>query len=185
MTGANSVAAEPSVGNLAEFSPQQVGAAVSKLISATVGDIAVVFSRSVAHKHYTFADIEWMILPAVVTGQVYVAEVQHKEIGARVPVAVVLWASVSAETDARLAAIAGQKLRLRPDEWQSGEITWIIDIAGDPQAAAGALRQLAATAFKDKPVKLIIADAHSKPCVAHLQDVITPSPDLEITESAG
>ena len=99
-----------------EFSQQQVGAAVSKMLSATIGDVAVVFSRSAAHKHYSLGDIEWMILPAVVTGQVYVAEVEHKEHGARAPVAVVLWASVSADTDQRLTANAGQKIRLRPDE---------------------------------------------------------------------
>jgi hemolysin-activating ACP:hemolysin acyltransferase len=64
MAGANSVALETGVGNLAELSPQQVGAAVSKLISATVGDVAVVFSRSNAHKHYSLVDLEWMILPA-------------------------------------------------------------------------------------------------------------------------
>jgi hemolysin-activating ACP:hemolysin acyltransferase len=52
-----------------EYSPQQVAGAVSKLISATIGDCVVVFSRAQAHKHYSLADIEWMILPAVITLQ--------------------------------------------------------------------------------------------------------------------
>lgn len=43
--------------------PQAVGAAVSKLISATIGEIAVIFARSPAQKHYTFADLEWMVMP--------------------------------------------------------------------------------------------------------------------------
>ena len=47
--------------------PEHVGAAVSKLVSASIGDIAVVFSRSPRHKHYSLADIEWLIVPAVVT----------------------------------------------------------------------------------------------------------------------
>ncbi len=164
-------AAEPT--GAPEFSPQQIAGAVSKLISATIGDCAVVFSKSPAHKHYSLADIEWMILPAVVSGQVYVAEAQHKEIGARVPVAVVLWARVSAETDQRLTASSGQKIRLRPDEWQSGDILWIIDVAGDPQAIESALRQLAVTVFKDRPAKLVMADAHGKPSIAYLQDLIS------------
>lgn len=65
--------------------PQAVGAAVSKLISATIGEIAVIFSRSPAHKHHTFADLEWMVLPAVLTGQVYVAEMMHNERGGWFP----------------------------------------------------------------------------------------------------
>ena len=40
---------------------------MSKLVSASIGDIAVVFSKSAAHKHYTFADLEWMILSDAVT----------------------------------------------------------------------------------------------------------------------
>jgi hypothetical protein len=41
-----------------EFSPQQVAGAVSKLISATIGDCAVVFSRSQAHK--LVVPVEWL-----------------------------------------------------------------------------------------------------------------------------
>ncbi len=158
-----SAVAEPT--GAPEFSPQQIAGAISKLISATIGDCAVVFSKSPAHKHYSLADIEWMILPAVVTGQVYVADAQHKESGARVPVAVVLWARVSTETDQRLAASPDQKIRLRPDEWQSGDIFWIIDVAGDPQAIEIALRQLAATTFKDRPAKIVSVDAQGRPRV--------------------
>jgi hemolysin-activating ACP:hemolysin acyltransferase len=158
----------PLIGDAGAFSSQQIGGAISKLISASVGDVAVVFSRSASHKHYALADIEWMILPAVMTGQAYIAELQHKEHGARAPVAAVLWASVSAETDQRLSASLTQKLRLRPDEWKSGEILWIIDAAGEPRAIAGALAELAQTQFKDKPVKLIMPDAVGKP---HIDDL--------------
>jgi hemolysin-activating ACP:hemolysin acyltransferase len=168
-----------------EFSPQQVAGAVSKLISATIGDCAIVFSRSQAHKHYSLGDIEWMILPAVVTGQVYVAEAQHKESGARVPVAVVLWANVSAETDQRLSTNPGQKIRLRPDEWQSGDISWIIDVAGDPTAAMGALQQLAGTVFKDRPTKIVIAGAQGQPRVSGLHDAIAHLPEANTDARAG
>lgn len=141
--------------------PQAMGAAVSKLISATIGEIAVIFSRSGAHKHHTFADLEWMVLPAVLTGQVYVAEMMHKENGARAPVATVLWASVSEETDKRLSENPGQRPRLRPDEWKGGDQLWIIDLAGDPAAVAGSLKHLAATQFNDKDVKMLMRDPNT------------------------
>jgi cytolysin-activating lysine-acyltransferase len=163
---------QPKSGLEAQFTPQQMGAAVSKLVSASIGDIAVVFSRSVAHKHHTFADLEWMILPAVVTGQAYIAELQHTEIGARAPVAAVLWARVSAETDRRLSAEPGRRIRLRPDEWAAGDILWIVDTAGEPRAIAGALAELAQTQFKGKTVKLVMPGADGKPQVAELHALL-------------
>lgn len=176
-------AAEPT--GAPEFSPQQMAGAVSKLISATIGDCAVVFSKSPAHKHYSLADIEWMILPAVVTGQVYVAEAQHNESGARAPVAVVLWARVSAETDQRLSANPGQKIRLRPDEWQSGDVLWIVDVAGDPTAIAGALRQLGAATFKGRPTKIVMADAHGHPSIGFLHQIMANAPNADSAARAG
>jgi hemolysin-activating ACP:hemolysin acyltransferase len=172
--------AAPAGGVAAAFSSQQIGGAISKLISASVGDVAVVFSRSASHKHYALADIEWMILPAVMTGQAYIAELQHKEHGARAPVAAVLWASVSAETDQRLSASLTQKLRLRPDEWKSGEILWIIDAAGEPRAIAGALAELAQTQFKDKAVRLIMPGADGIPQVEELHAILARAAATEM-----
>ena len=154
------------------ISQQQIGAAVSKLISASVGDVAIVFSRSAEHKHYAFADLEWMILPAVVTGQCYVAELQHTELGTRAPVAAVLWASVSAETDQRLSANPAARIRLRPDEWKGGEHLWIVDIAGEPAAIGGALNELAGSILKDKTVKVVMLDSTGKPRIEMLHALI-------------
>ena len=165
---------------MAEISPKQFGAVISKLVSASIGDIAIVFSRSPAHKHYTYADLEWMILPAVASGQYYVAEFQHAENGARAAAAAVLWASVSDETDQRLAASPGQKIRLRPDEWASGKHLWIVDLVGDPQVIVHTLQMLATTRFKDAPVKLAMRDGAGGARVETLQNMLAAN-----TESRG
>jgi hemolysin-activating ACP:hemolysin acyltransferase len=142
-----------------ELNDVQMGAALSKLISASVGDIAVVMSRSPGHKHHTLADIELMVLPAVATGQFYVAEAASKERGFRAPIACVTWASVSDEVDARLREDAGRKIRLRPDEWNGGAHLWLVDMAGDAHALSGALETLLETRFKDKVVNVATRDA--------------------------
>ena len=74
---------------LESLDPAQVGAALSKLLAASIGDMVVVLSRSPAHKHYSLADIEWMVLPPVFTGQLYLVEDAHKERGFRAPIAAV------------------------------------------------------------------------------------------------
>jgi cytolysin-activating lysine-acyltransferase len=81
-----------------------LGAAFLKLVSGSIGDVVVLMSRSAAHRHYTLADIEWLILPPVMLGQFYVAEAQDEANGFRAPIALITWAKVSPEVDARLTA---------------------------------------------------------------------------------
>jgi hemolysin-activating ACP:hemolysin acyltransferase len=152
---------------------QQIAAALSKLISAHIGDICVVMSRAPAHKHYSLADIEWKVMPAVLAGQFYVAEAEHKEHGVRAPVAVVTWARVSAEVDARLTESAGTPIRLRPDEWTSGDIIWLVDIVGDQQGISGALTVLAVSAFKDRAAKITVREETGSVRVETLKALMT------------
>jgi len=57
--------------------------------------------------------------------------------------------------DARLTAQPRYPMRLHPNEWKSGEIVWIIDIAGDSRAVQGMMEQLAKTAFQGKQVRML------------------------------
>jgi hemolysin-activating ACP:hemolysin acyltransferase len=81
----------------------------------------------------------------------------------------VLWARVSDEVDQRFKANLNIKLRIRPDEWTTGTIVWIIDTAGEPKAVASALAELAKTQFKDTAVKMVVTDANGAPHVGELQ----------------
>jgi hemolysin-activating ACP:hemolysin acyltransferase len=125
----------------------QIGAA-SKLLAASIGDIVMTPSRSPAHKHYSLANVEWMVLPAVTTGQFYVVEAAHKEHGFRAQIAFMTWAFVSEEVDQRLTKQgAGPGGRLRPDEWKSGGIAWLIDAVGSADGTG--LRWLKGGPFKE------------------------------------
>lgn len=97
----------------------------------------------------------------------------------RAPVAAVLWASVSDDTDQRLSADPGRKIRLRPDEWKSGEHLWIVDVAGEPNAIAGSLKQLAEGPFKGKAVRFVMADGPSAALVALLHDLLASATKSE------
>lgn len=142
-----------------QFGQWNIGAATSKLIAASIGDIITVFSRSPAHKHFSFADIEWMVLPSVLNGQFYVAEIENKETGFRAPIAVVTWAFVSIEVDRRICDNPSQRIRLRPDEWKSGDTAWIADLVGDPRGIAGAVEWLNADPFKERNANIAVRDA--------------------------
>jgi len=179
MDSAQLHAEQPGAEFLKSLDKTQIGAGLSKLVSASVGDIAMVFSRSPAHKHFSLADIEWMILPAVNHGQFYVTEAANTETGFRAPVAVVTWAFVSLEIDQRLRGEAQQRIRLRPDEWKSGEIGWIVDLAGDQRGLAVAIDWLKAGPLKDKTANIAVRDANGAVQVLKIEELFTaPKPQV-------
>ena len=112
-----------------------------------------VLMRSEHYKHYTLGDLEWLVVPPMLAGQYRIGEAKPKT-GGSIPVAVVLWARVSADVDKRLAEIGRAPVRLRPDEWTSGDILWLVHAAGEPRFVRQVLKQLNETAFKGREVKL-------------------------------
>ena len=83
-----------------------MGAAASKLVVASIGDISTVFNRSPAHKHYTFADVDWVALPPVFKGRFHVAEIADMQSGLNPPIAAATWAFVLPKV--------GQRIRTDP-----------------------------------------------------------------------
>jgi hemolysin-activating ACP:hemolysin acyltransferase len=116
--------------------------------------IVTVLMRSPRYRHYSLGDLEWLVIPPLVTGQYSVAEVKSKHDRVQVPVGVALWASVSADVDKKLSENLQTSIRLRPDEWKSGDILWLIDVVGDSRAVPQLLKQLVETAFKGRAAKM-------------------------------
>jgi hemolysin-activating ACP:hemolysin acyltransferase len=162
---------------LESLDPAQVGAALSKLVAASIGDMVVVLSRSPAHKHYSLADIEWMVMPPVMAGQFYVVEAAHKEHGFRAPVAAVTWALVSEDVDQLLQEKPGPLRRLRPDQWHAGAIGWLIDAAGEAEGVRAALQWLAAGPFRERPLKLTVRGAGGAASVTTLEALLAERTD--------
>jgi cytolysin-activating lysine-acyltransferase len=154
-----------SVGSGGEAAPtltldkRRLGAAASKLVAASIGDIALVLARSPGARHNFLADIEWLVLPAVFSGQFYVVEAANQETGFCAPIAVVTWALVSEEVDRRLEADLSGRIRLKPEEWKSGEIAWIVDLVGASAGVRRALQWLKAGPFRERLAKLVVRDA--------------------------
>jgi len=159
---------------------QRLGAAASALVSAAIGEIAVVYSRSPDHKHYSLADIEWLILPPVLRGQFYVAQAARKDTGFRAPIAVATWAFVSEEVDRRLSADLAHHIRLRPEEWKCGDIAWIVDLVGAPAGIVNAVQWLKAGPFKGREAKVVVRDANAAARI----EAIGPAKDAQKSERA-
>ncbi len=131
--------------------------------SMAFAQIVNLMSRSPVHKFFTLADLEWLVIPPLTTGQFAIASAKPQPDAPSMPVAVVLWASVSAETDQRLSGNPDVPVRLRPDEWRSGDILWLIDSIGDQRAVQGLMDQLAGTRFEGRPIKARIVKRPATP----------------------
>jgi len=138
--------------------------------SVAFAQIVSVLARSPAHKFFTLADLEWLVIPPLMTGQYAVAEAKAQAEGPAVPVAIVLWAKVSSEVDTRLCENLAVPIRLRPDEWRSGEIPWLVDAVGDARVLPGFLKQLAETAWKGRAPKMRALGADGKIVVKPLAE---------------
>jgi hemolysin-activating ACP:hemolysin acyltransferase len=125
-----------------------------KLAAAHFANAVSLFLRSPAHRHHTLADLEWCLLPALALNQYMAGEARLPD-GQAVPTALVLWARVSAEIDARLSAAPRYPIRLHPNEWQSGDVIWIVDAVGEQKAVQQCIEALAKTAFQGKPFKML------------------------------
>lgn len=141
------------------FTQASVTSAHAKLISASVGEIALVMARSVAHQHLPMSEIASRVVPAVLSGQLLVVEATSKDSGAHAPIAYVIWARVSDEVDQRLRAAPSAQLALTAEEWTSGDHIWIVDMAGDHDVLLQALEKLLTTRFKAEPVTALLPDA--------------------------
>lgn len=128
-------------------------------VDVTLGQIVSVLMRSSQHRARPLADLEWLVLPAILGGQYRVAQAQQS--GVAVPVGVALWASVSTAVDQRLSDLS-VPWRLQPEEWRSGDIPWLVELVADPATQQALLKHLGETVFKGRGVKMRARDADGK-----------------------
>lgn len=166
-------APEPSERPVSAGSPPELGAeqlrkmaAAAKSLTAALGEIVALLMRSPQHKHYSLADLEWLVVPALLTGQFSLVTAQSRRNGLTSPVGLIVWASVSDEVDQRLSAAPGEPLRLEPHEWKSGSNPWVVLAIGDKNIMHGMMKELQTKTWTNKPAKLLVLDNDNEPRVA-------------------
>lgn len=145
---------------------------IVRLASASVADAISLMMRSERLRHYSLADLEWLLLPALMLDQAAfaygrpklpqkageghqseIASAATKSLGVAVqegdklppiPIALVTWAAVSTEVAAKLDAQkkAGLPYRLARNEWRSGKEVRVIEALGDEKAVKELLGKL-------------------------------------------
>jgi cytolysin-activating lysine-acyltransferase len=129
-------------------------------MAQSFAQVVAVLMRDARFRNFRIADLEWLVLPPVMAGQFALGhagrppEPGKAQQGVAVPVALALWARVSPEVDKALSENLDKQVRLRPDQWTSGDIVWLMALAGDPRAVPPFLKQLTEREFKGRQVKV-------------------------------
>lgn len=153
----------PSEADLKEAKKKLAGATVSKMVASAIGDMVTLYSKDSAHKHFAFADMDWKILPPIVSGQYHIETADDPEYGTLRPVALVTWAKVSDELDERLSAQTNrQVVRLRPSDWNSGEHYWLVDVVVTSDGVIKALKLLHNNQLNETNAKLLVHEKNGK-----------------------
>jgi len=139
-----------------DLSPEEARkhAAVGKQLAGAFGELVTLLMRSEADRKRPIADLEWMVAPAIATGQFAIADAQSKKTGAISPVGAVLWAMVSEDVDKRLSDTSVEQAQLKPNDWRSGSEPWIVMALGDKRIVAGLIKKLSQDVFKGNAPKI-------------------------------
>ena len=144
-------------------------------MAQSVAQIVSVLMRDPSHKNLKIADLEWFVLPPVMAGQFRLAHAagpahagETKQNGVFVPVAAALWARVSPLVDKALSETLDKSPRLSPEAWTSGDILWLMAVAGDQRALPAFVKQLKEKEFKGKQVKMRVRTAEGKLIIDNL-----------------
>jgi hemolysin-activating ACP:hemolysin acyltransferase len=131
--------------------------------------------RSAQHRERPLADLEWLVLPAILSGQYRVAQAQQS--GIAVPVGIALWASVSTAVDQRLSDLS-VPWRLQSAEWRSGDIPWLVELVADTSTQQALLKHLGETVFKGRGIKMRVRDADGKTRIGTFKGALSPRSEV-------
>lgn len=118
---------------------------VPQTVAETFGEVVWLMSQSAGHKEFRIADLEWLVMPAILARQFRMFRHEGK------PVAVVPYAFVSGDIEKRIQGGAPSML---PGDWQSGDRAWIIQVIAPFGQAEAFAKETCETVLAGREVKM-------------------------------
>jgi hemolysin-activating ACP:hemolysin acyltransferase len=133
------------------------------LFGAAFAKIVSLMMHSPAHEDLRLSDLKWLLVPPLLADQFAIVEAVQEGAVLPSPYAAALWARVSPEVDRRLSEDKDRSVRLTVDEWQSGNILWIIHAVGDPTIVPAFLEELVTMHFPGQHPKMRVIGKQGVP----------------------
>ena len=107
------------------------------------GKAAMAMMALPRYRHQTIADLEHLVLKPLIKNRIAIAYPDGDELTRQGEMlGMTIWASVSAEVDEKIREqirAGGFPVRLKEDEWVSGEINWLLDVIAPDQKTTSSL----------------------------------------------
>lgn len=109
---------------------------------AALGQIVLALSKVPRYRHSTLAELELLVVEPLLRNRIAVASLPAAKDGKGKTVGLAglaIWASVSDEADARIREQASSgvfPVRLRAEDWASGDKIWVLDVIAPTRAIA-------------------------------------------------
>lgn len=124
--------------------PQEVQEKIAELRSGVreaFGKVVMALMVLPRYRHQTLADLQHMVLEPLIRDRIALAKPATAKAGPLIDFSgLAIWASVSEEVDAKIREQikAGVfPIRLKPEDWTSGDINWLLDVIAPDKAATG------------------------------------------------
>ncbi|MCH8686611.1 toxin-activating lysine-acyltransferase [Pedomonas mirosovicensis] len=106
-------------------------------VSHALGEMVWLLTRSPLHRGFSLADLEWLVMPALMHQQFYIFRDRGQ------PVGLALWAKCTPQAERKLEkGITEPENRLTPLEWVSGDQVWLIDLVAPFATAENRHREI-------------------------------------------
>ncbi len=139
----NGAAAAEDILPEAAVNPQMDPAIISK-IAALRAHVRESFGKAVMammmlprYRNQTLGDLQHLVLEPLIRDRIAIAYPGNTEKSELADISgMAIWASVSEEVDARIReqiSAGSFPLRLKPDDWTSGDINWLLDVIAPDQ----------------------------------------------------
>ena len=163
-----SAVAQRSAASPAEAEALNASADKARRSLTALGEIVSIMMRTPEFANVTLKALRTIVTPALTSGQYLTLTARKKQTGALAPMGLAMWAMVSPTVDKRLSQAKGGAEGLRPDEWTSGAIPWLVVLCGDKAAVPLLVARLQQTTLKGKPIKVFAKDDNGKSVIRTL-----------------
>ena len=131
-------------------------AAFKTKIQASVGEVVLAMLNLPRYRNQTLADVMHLVVEPMTRDRIAIAKAGG-EGKVEETAGIAIWASVSDEVDAKIREQIQARVfpvRLKAEDWNSGETTWLLDVIAPSQKVATAVLANFKQVVKDKPVRI-------------------------------
>jgi len=117
-------------------------AAFRAKLQASMGEVVLAMAGQPLYRNQTLADVLHLVIAPMLSNRVAIAKSAAHEGKPEETAGITIWASVSNEADARIREQIKARvfpIRLKAEDWNSGEHHWLLDVIAPSQKMATAV----------------------------------------------